>query len=168
MSVVDVNAPVEFSLSRGPAAVRLKTVRTRNGIRLEVNSTQTGRFIRLDPVILESLTWQTPETFLGMMEASDWRQALSSEDDKFPGVEPLHLPEEEAAAQARADAAEAEAVLSNEFATVYVRRADPCLEIRSPRAQYGISLDPIALEGLVYQTPEALSGLLETPFGPEA
>ena len=167
MSVVDVNAPVEFSLNRGSTTVQIKTVRTRNGIRLEVSSAQTGESIRLDPVNLESLTWQTPETFHQMIEASDRPRAQSSSGNKTPVIEPLELGEEEAAAQARADAAEAEAILSNEFATVYIRRADPLLEIRSPRAQYGTSLDPIALESLVSQTPETLSSLMETPFGPE-
>lgn len=168
MDEADLNTPVEFALDHDSSTVRLRTVRTRNGIRLEVSSPRTCRITRLDPVILESLTWQTPETFRGMMDASD-RPKAPPQENAQPKVESLQLPEQEeaAAARAKADAAMAEAVLSNEFATVYIRRVDSFLEISSPRAQYGVRLDPVALESLVWQTPETLSVLMETPFGPE-
>ena len=35
----------------------------RNGVRLEIISPRLGRGIRLDPVELETLTWQPHETF---------------------------------------------------------------------------------------------------------
>lgn len=52
-----------IELANEYAAVQVRRVRTRNGVRLEIVAPQIGRAIRLCPVELESLTWQTPETF---------------------------------------------------------------------------------------------------------
>jgi hypothetical protein len=48
-------------------SVRVRKVRTRNGERLEVRSAKLGFVILLDPLELESLTWQTPDTFCGFL-----------------------------------------------------------------------------------------------------
>jgi hypothetical protein len=53
----------EFELSNEFAMVRIRRVFTRNGVRLEISSPRLGRAIRLDPLALESLTWQPMETF---------------------------------------------------------------------------------------------------------
>ena len=53
--------PVE--LANEYAAVQVRKVHTRNGVRLEIVSPHLGRAIRLCPLELESLTWQTHETF---------------------------------------------------------------------------------------------------------
>ncbi len=45
------------------ASVHVRRVLTRNGVRLEIFSPRLGYRIRLDPLALESLTWQTMETF---------------------------------------------------------------------------------------------------------
>jgi hypothetical protein len=45
------------------AEVRVRKVHTRNGVRLEIVAPRLGRGIRLDPVELETLTWQTHELF---------------------------------------------------------------------------------------------------------
>ncbi|WP_370326635.1 dihydrodiol dehydrogenase [Euzebya sp.] len=50
------------------AVVHVQRVHTHNGVRLEITSPRLGRSIRLDPVELESLTWQTPATFTAFME----------------------------------------------------------------------------------------------------
>jgi hypothetical protein len=50
------------------AFVRVRKVLTRNGERLEIEAPKTGRTIRLDPVELESLTWQDPSTFSSFLE----------------------------------------------------------------------------------------------------
>lgn len=47
---------------------RVRKVLTRNGERLEVHSPKLGSTILLDPLELESLTWQTTETFSRMLE----------------------------------------------------------------------------------------------------
>jgi len=45
------------------AMVTVRKVSTGNGVRLEIVSPRLGRGIRLDPVELETLTWQSHETF---------------------------------------------------------------------------------------------------------
>ena len=49
-------------------SVRVRTVRTRNGERLEIHSPKLGLSIRLDPLELESLTWQDARTFSQLLE----------------------------------------------------------------------------------------------------
>ena len=48
--------------------VAVRLVRTRNGERLEVHSRKLGTRVLLDPLEVESLTWQTPETFSRLLE----------------------------------------------------------------------------------------------------
>ncbi|MED4601063.1 hypothetical protein P9314_10150 [Paenibacillus validus] len=43
--------------------VLIKKVYTRNGERLEITSPKLNQSILLDPLALESLTWQEPEVF---------------------------------------------------------------------------------------------------------
>ncbi len=42
------------------ASVRVRVVRSRNGSRLEISSLSDGRSVRLDPLLLQTLTWSTP------------------------------------------------------------------------------------------------------------
>jgi hypothetical protein len=64
-------SPLDAELAAGEPAelanefafVRVRVVETRNGVRLEIAAPKLGRGIRLDPVELETLTWQTHETF---------------------------------------------------------------------------------------------------------
>lgn len=60
------------------ADIRVSKVRTRNGERLEIHAHRRGYRILLDAVELESLTWQTAETFSGFLRASVGRD---TEDD---------------------------------------------------------------------------------------
>lgn len=53
----------EFLLVNEFASVRVRRVHTRNGVRLEISSPRLATSIRLDPLALESLTWQTMDTF---------------------------------------------------------------------------------------------------------
>ena len=48
--------------------VAVRLVSTRNGERLEVRSRKLGTAVLLDPLEVESLTWQTPETFSRLLE----------------------------------------------------------------------------------------------------
>ena len=50
------------------AFVRLRKIWTRNGERLELEAPKLGYRIRLDPLELESITWQTTETFSKFLE----------------------------------------------------------------------------------------------------
>ena len=45
------------------ASVVVRQVQTRNGTRLEIASPRLGFAIQMDAVALESLTWQTMDTF---------------------------------------------------------------------------------------------------------
>lgn len=50
------------------ALVRVREVKTGNGTRLEIHAPRLGRAIRLCPLELESLTWQSHDTFSGFLE----------------------------------------------------------------------------------------------------
>jgi hypothetical protein len=143
-----------FVLSDESATVHLRRANTRNGMRLEISSPRLQRSIRLDPVALESLTWQTPETLSELLEARgmDAGEARPTSTEPSSGG-PIDL------------------ALINEFATVHVKRIKTHegvrLEINSPRLQSSIELDPATLESLACQTMETFSGFLETPLGRE-
>lgn len=55
--------PGGVELANEYAAVTVRTVQTGNGVRLEIVAPRLGRGIRLDPVELETLTWQSHEVF---------------------------------------------------------------------------------------------------------
>jgi hypothetical protein len=57
------NGDEPLELANEFAEVTVRKVATRNGVRLEIVAPKLGRGIRLCPVELETLTWQTPETF---------------------------------------------------------------------------------------------------------
>jgi hypothetical protein len=59
----DLAAGKPVELANEFALVQVRTVQTRNGVRLEIAAPRLGRGIRLCPLELETLTWQTPETF---------------------------------------------------------------------------------------------------------
>lgn len=59
-----------LSIANEFADIRLRKIYTRNGERLEIEAPRRGHRIRLDAVELESLTWQTAETFSGFLRAS--------------------------------------------------------------------------------------------------
>ena len=67
----------EFELTNEFATVRVMRVHTRNGVRLQISSPRLGRVIRLDPLALESLTWQTNQTFSEFL-----RQPFGPADDE--------------------------------------------------------------------------------------
>jgi hypothetical protein len=56
-----VTEPLE--LANEFAAVTVERVATRNGERLRITSARLGRSIDLDPLELETLTWQSHELF---------------------------------------------------------------------------------------------------------
>ena len=49
------------------ATVTVTRVETRNGVRLRIESARSGRSIDLDPLELESLTWQSHDVFTGFL-----------------------------------------------------------------------------------------------------
>ncbi len=64
MTDEDIRVSNEF------ADVFVRKVQTRNGERLEIEAPRRGFKIRLDAVELESLTWQTSETFSRFLRSS--------------------------------------------------------------------------------------------------
>lgn len=60
--------PGAIVLSNEFTTVRVRKVQTRNGERLEIEAPKNGSVIHLDPVELESLTWQPPEVFSQFQE----------------------------------------------------------------------------------------------------
>lgn len=61
-------------------AVRVRKVHTRNGERLAIESAKLGHAVELDALELESLSWQTAETFSRLLETP-----YGPEDDAGPG-----------------------------------------------------------------------------------
>jgi hypothetical protein len=59
----DLAAGEPADLANEFAHVRVRVVQTHNGVRLEILAPKLGRAIRLDPVELETLTWQTHQLF---------------------------------------------------------------------------------------------------------
>lgn len=57
-----------LEISNEFAQVTVAKVLTRCGERVEISSPKLGRLIRLDALELESLTWQTSETFSKFLE----------------------------------------------------------------------------------------------------
>lgn len=55
--------PAEITLSNEYAQVVIRKVRTRKGSRVEISSPKLGYRILLDPIQLESLTWQDESVF---------------------------------------------------------------------------------------------------------
>lgn len=47
--------------------IRVLRVQTRHGARVMIESPKSGQWVTLDPLELESLTWQTPATFSAMV-----------------------------------------------------------------------------------------------------
>lgn len=62
-----LDADKEFVVANEFAYVECRKVYTRNGERLEIRAPKRDGWIRLDPVELESLTWQTPELFSALL-----------------------------------------------------------------------------------------------------
>jgi hypothetical protein len=52
----------ELVVSNEFATVIVRRVHTRNGTRLEIDSPSSGRSVRLDALVLESLTWADVDT----------------------------------------------------------------------------------------------------------
>ena len=139
-------------ISNDAAIVRVRKVRTGNGVRLEIHAPEKDRLVYLDPLNIESLTWQTPQTFSDTLEDPPETTNAQNTDG----------------AEAESEAEYTE--FANEFAYTLVRkvrvRGGPRLEVLAPRLGYQILLDPPLLESLTWQTPDTLSKLIEEPYGP--
>ena len=143
----------EYAKIKNESATALvRKVRTRNGVRLEIYSPEMDKRVYLDPLLLESLAWQTPETFSNTLE--DPPAAASTTEVEGAQVETENEYTE----------------FTNEFAFTLVRkvriRGGTRLEILSPKLGYQIYLDAPLLESLTWQTTSTFSKFLEEPYGP--
>ena len=138
-------------LSNESAIALVRKVRTRNGVRLEIYSPEVDQRVYLDPLLLESLAWQTPETFSDILE--DPHELTDLEEEEGEVDEETEYTE-----------------FANEFAFTLVRkgrtRKGARLEIISPKLGYQTYLDAPLLESLTWQTPGTFSKFLEEPYGP--
>jgi hypothetical protein len=57
----------EIVIANEFSEIRVVKVRTRNGARLLIESPKSGQWIALCPLELESLTWQSTQTFTAMV-----------------------------------------------------------------------------------------------------
>jgi len=138
------------------ASVTVTKIITPCGTRIEISASNTGHSIRLDPLELESLTWQTPDSFLELLgpdvpgEAKRLIQEVAAEDSTQE-TDPV--------------------LVSNEFARIEVTtgrfRGVDVLHLNSPKLGYSNIIAPIVLEALTRQDSELFSEYLETPFGPK-
>ncbi len=139
-------------ISNESAIALIRKVHTRNGVRLEIYSPETDQRVYLDPLLLESLAWQTPETFLDTLEA------------------PPETMNAEKVEERRVTAKDEYTEFTNEFAFTLVRKIrvgnEARLEILSPKLGYQIYLDAPLLESLTRQTTATFSKFLEEPYGP--
>jgi hypothetical protein len=139
-------------ISNKNAVVLVRKVRTRNGVRLEVYSPETDRRVYLDPLLIESLSWQTAETFSNTLQ------------------DPPENSHTEEVEERRVSGGEEYTEFTNEFAYTLVRKVrvgdDARLEILSPKLDYQTYLDASLLESLTWQTTATFSRFLEEPYGP--
>ena len=70
---------LEFPIGNEFASVVIRKVFTRNGERLEIYAPKLGLRIQLDALELESLTWQTHETFSKFLQHPFGSGGLSHE-----------------------------------------------------------------------------------------
>ena len=70
-----MSEPVE--IANEFATVTVRRVETRNGVRLRIESPRLQRSIDLDPLELESLTWQSHELFSRLLA-----EPFGPEDDR--------------------------------------------------------------------------------------
>lgn len=139
-------------ISNKTAVALVRKIRTRNGVRLEIYSPETDKRVYLDPLLIESLAWQTPETFSDTLEDPP-------EDSNMEEVEERRVSGEEEYTE-----------FTNEFAYTLVRKVrvgdEARLEILSPKLDYQTYLDAPLLESLTWQTTATFSKFLEEPYGP--
>ncbi len=134
------------------ATVLVRKIRTRNGVRLEIYSPELDRRVYLDPLLIESLAWQTPETFSNILEDPHEFADPEGVDEEVEDTETEYTE------------------FTNEFAFTLVRKFgagnQARLEIISPKLGYQTYLDAPLLESLTWQTPRTFSKFLEEPYGP--
>jgi hypothetical protein len=68
--MTDIDPDAAFPITNEFADISVRKVVSDEGERLEISAPRRGLSIQLDAAQLESLTWQTPETFSGFLKSS--------------------------------------------------------------------------------------------------
>jgi hypothetical protein len=147
------NAGKPFHISDGDSVVTAQKVFTRMGERLALTADALGSSVKLDAIMLESISWQDPEELAELADEIDRSDATAPPpSDAVERDEPL--------------------TVSSEFAQATVRAVSDAdgerLEIEAPKLGYAIQLGARELEWLAHQDHDTFSEWLETPFGPGA
>jgi len=133
--------------------VRLRTVRTAKGARVAIQSPAPEVGLELDPLAVESVTWQTRDVLEPLHEQIP---AAARDDSDPPAVED--------------GIEEVETVrLVNEFADVRIETTpddDSSVKATATKLGYSIRLDATDLVALASQGMEVFSEFLAEPFGP--
>lgn len=86
MSTSSAPAGGPIELGNEFAQVVVELVRTRNGARLRISVPASGRQISLCPLELESLTWQEPEFFSGLLATPFGQESAAGADAPEPAA----------------------------------------------------------------------------------
>lgn len=124
-----------------------------NGERVKIVCLHSGDYIYLDPLELESITWQHPNDL------------DSSYDDSLDTTDTSNLEY----GRNRSDSSESESIIiKNEFTEVHILSLDKDkVNIESPKLGYSIVLGPGHIQSIAKLRTDDFSSLLSNPFGPE-
>lgn len=133
------------------ASVEISSVVTPCGVRMEITSPDSGESLRLDPLALESLSWQ---------QNSDLSEIL---DDDIELKETADLNPD--------DEIEEETItFSNEYTrvevTIFSSSEEDYILIESKQLGYQKIVSPSVLDALTSKKNTIFSDFLSTPFGP--
>lgn len=143
--IPDVRTVERIELDDDGQTAELAKLATPNGTRLLVESGDDSA--RLDPLALESLTWQDDAFFADLTGRP--HDGGDTVGDDNPEVQ-----------------------IANEYATILLQpletTAGPRLDVRSQKLGYGCRLSPAELAVVARERPGFFSELLRTPLGPES
>jgi len=144
--IPSVGTVERFELDDGEQTAELAKLMTPNGTRLLVESGADGA--RLDPLALESLTWQD-DAFFEELTDQPHDEGDETIDDDTSDIQ-----------------------IGNEYATILLQpletTAGPRLNVHSQKLGYGCRLSPAELAAVACKRAGFFSELLETPLGPES
>lgn len=150
-----------YLIRDGEREVQVRKVFTRMGERLDLTDVPTGDSVRLDAIMLESVTWQPAS------ELTERAEALL--EDQTGPVDETRI---ESAGRVGGDREDPDTLtVSNEYALAELRtvvdEGRELLSVRAPKLGYATRLGAGELAWLAHQDHETFTEWLETPFGPE-
>jgi hypothetical protein len=139
-----------FRIADGESVVTAQKLFTRMGERLDLVAESLGTSVRLDAIMLETVSWQDPDELAARAAEIDRSDAVAPALEESEREEPL--------------------TISSEFAQATLQTVtdgdEERLEIEAPKLGYSVRLGARELEWVASQDPDTFSDWLETPFGP--